>query len=42
MAYELEKLTKDNVLDKVAELQRHMFELYDSVCRRYNEVIVVS
>ncbi len=42
LAYELEKLTKDNVLDKVAELQRHMFELYDSVCRRYNEVIVVS
>ena len=42
LAYELEKLTKDNVLDKVPELQRHMFELYDSVCRRYNEVIVVS
>lgn len=41
LAYELEKLTKDSDFNKVSELQGHMFELYDSVCRRYNEVIVI-
>ncbi len=41
LAYELEKITKNDMFDKVQELQAHMFELYDSVCRRYNEVLVV-
>lgn len=41
LAFELEKITKDSEFKKVPELQRHMFELYDSVCRRYKEVIVI-
>lgn len=41
LAYELEKLTKASDLDKVPQLQSHMFELYDSVCTRYQEVIVI-
>lgn len=39
LAYELEKITKRDVFDEVLELQSQMFELYDSVCRRYREVL---
>lgn len=41
MAYELEKITKNDTFDNVPELHARMFELYDSVCRRYNEVVVM-
>ena len=41
LAFEMEKQSKDFISDSIPELQKHMFELYDSVCRRYNEVIVV-
>ncbi len=41
LALELEKITKKGDFDKVPQIQRRMFELYDSVCRRYNEVIVI-
>lgn len=41
LAYQLEKITKDSDFNRVPELQAHMFELYDSVCRRYEEVIVL-
>ncbi len=41
LAYELEKITKEDSFEKVEQLQEHMFALYDSVCQRYNEVIVL-
>jgi HPt (histidine-containing phosphotransfer) domain-containing protein len=41
LAYELEKLTRDSAFDKVPRIQIQMFELYDNVCKRYNEVIVI-
>lgn len=41
MAYELEKITKSDIFDGVLELQDKMFELYDSVCRRYNDIVVM-
>lgn len=41
LAFEMEKLSKDFLSDSIPELQKHMFELYDSVCRRYNEIIVL-
>lgn len=41
LAYELEIITKNSVFNEVEQKQAHMFELYDSVCERYNEVIVI-
>ena len=40
LAYELEKITKTSSFEKVAEMQAHMFALYESVCTRYNEIVL--
>ncbi len=42
LAYEMEKQSKDYFSEGIPELQKHMFELYDSVCRRYNEIVVLT
>lgn len=42
LAYELEKITKTGSFDGALEVQTHMFELYDSVCRRYSDITVIS
>ena len=42
LAYELEKITKTGNFDGALEVQTHMFELYDSVCRRYSDITVIS
>ncbi|MBQ7833995.1 MAG: response regulator, partial [Lachnospiraceae bacterium] len=41
LAYELEKLTKAADWTNVPELQDQMFRLYDSVCERFNAIVVV-
>ncbi len=41
LAYELEKITKMGAFQGVSELQVHMLELYESVCVRYNRVVLL-
>lgn len=41
LAYELEKITKEGTFEQVLQVQTHMFELYDSVCRRFHETEVL-
>lgn len=38
MAFELEKLTKTDMPDEVESLQEKMFEMYDAVCKLYEEM----
>lgn len=42
LAYELEKITKNGNFEGATEIQTRMFELYDSVCRRYSDIVVIS
>lgn len=39
LAYELEKAAKEEKADAVPAMQKHMFELYEDVCRRYKEAM---
>lgn len=40
LAYELEKITKESSFEGVPGLQAEMFELFESVCKRYREVVL--
>ncbi|MBR2402077.1 MAG: response regulator [Lachnospiraceae bacterium] len=41
LAYEMEKMTKENLSEEIEVMQTRLFAQYDSICAKYNEMVLL-
>ncbi len=39
LAYEMEKLTRESIPAEIPDMQQHLYEMYDRVCSRFQELV---